>query len=234
MSQASDQRPPRTPRSMPHLGLIHWPDIGHAGDLCKGHGGFRREHVRRRSTGREEDSSPACGQPPFSAPADSGWSAVPSAASANASAATTAARQRRFQVAPRDAELVNRQGSLVSRAPSIPPLDTQRRHFRMAPSRPPGAVAVSRVSSQGWRGDAGRGRGARSPRTRPRHPVGSCEARSPSRPPLLISSEQCCRQRRPASRKASSGGERVNRRQRPRRRGSVHAGAAPHATPSLL
>ncbi|EOD36284.1 hypothetical protein EMIHUDRAFT_440644 [Emiliania huxleyi CCMP1516] len=167
MSQASDQRPPRTPRSMPHLGRIHWPDIGHAGDLCKGHGGFRREHVRRRSTGREEDSSPACGQPPFSVPADSGWSAVPSAAPANASAATTAARQRRFQVAPRDAELVNRQGSLVSRAPGIPPLETQRRHFRMAPSRPPGAVAASRVSSQG-----------------------SCEARSPSRPPLLISSEQ--------------------------------------------
>ena len=157
MSQASDQRPPRTPRSMPHLGRIHWPDIGHAGDLCKGHGGFRREHVRRRSTGREEDSSPAGGQPPFSVPADSGWSAVPSAVPSTASAATTAARQRRFQVAPRDAELVNRQGSLVSRAPGIPPLETQRRHFRMAPSRPPGAVAASRVSSQGWRGDAGRG-----------------------------------------------------------------------------
>mmetsp|Transcript_30989 Transcript_30989/g.101471 ORF Transcript_30989/g.101471 Transcript_30989/m.101471 type:complete len:283 (+) Transcript_30989:158-1006(+) len=48
-------------------------------------------------------------------------------------------------------------------------------------------------------------------------------ARRVRRRALLCSSAVSCRQRRPASRKASSGGERVNRRQRPRRRGSVHA-----------
>ncbi|EOD15166.1 hypothetical protein EMIHUDRAFT_119448 [Emiliania huxleyi CCMP1516] len=37
---------------MPHLGRIEWPDIGHAGDLCKAHGSFRCEHVREHINGQ--------------------------------------------------------------------------------------------------------------------------------------------------------------------------------------